>query len=156
MRATQLGVISAILAAIVGCGYSNTGPETDYVVITQSGTTPVNALAGSSVSVAFLVLHGPAGAITTPKSGAAVTFTVVPGGGPVDGSTSTPGGPGADGIATASGGRGGSAGLQVLGGSISSSRAVDVSTPAIQPAPPRLITAPVPPATPRRKDANVR
>ncbi|PYP40406.1 MAG: hypothetical protein DMD43_08615 [Gemmatimonadetes bacterium] len=132
MRKTQLGVISAILAAIVGCGYSNTGPEADYVVLLQSGTTPVNALAGSSVSVAFLVVHGPAGAITTPKSGVAVTFTVISGGGTVAGSTSTTAGTGADGIATESWRLGGSSGVQVLRGSISSTQAVDVSITAIQ------------------------
>ena len=131
MRATQLGVISAFLAAIVGCGTSSTGPDADYVVLSQSGTTPVNALAGSSVNVSFLVLHGPAGAITTPKSGAAVAFTVVSGGGTVNGSTSTIVGTGADGIATASWRLGGSAGVQVLRGAISS-QAVDVSITAIQ------------------------
>src|ERR1051325_8670959 len=132
MRATQMGVIPVFLAAIAACSTSSTGPDTDYVVITQSGTTPVNALAGSSVSVSFLALHGPAGAITTPKSGAAVTFTVVSGGGTVNGSTSTIVGTGADGIATGSRKLGGSAGVQVLRGAISSSQAVDVSITAIQ------------------------
>ena len=132
MSAKRLGLSLTTLAVALSltCKKSSTGPELDLEAISQSGTTPASAQASSTVAVAFLVLRGPSGAVTTPESGKAVTFTVVSGGGSVGGGTTTTVATGSNGIASANWQLGGSAGSNVLRGSINGSQSLDVTVTA--------------------------
>jgi hypothetical protein len=144
MHVKRSATLLVLFAA--ACGKSSTGPEPDLETIAQTGSTPASAEAGSTVVVSFLVLHGPAGSIATPRSGKAVTFTVVSGGGTVAGVTSTVVTTGPNGIASASWELGASAGPESLRGSINGNQAADVTITATVTTPPRLslLTPPSP------------
>ncbi len=133
------------LLPLLACGSSGTGPApVDLESLTQSGTLPTSAQVATDVTVAFKVLHGPSGNITTPESGKAVTFTVLTGGGSVGGAATTTVSTGADGIASATWHLGPAAGAETLRGSINGTQSVDVGTTATVPVLPRLtlLTAP--------------
>jgi pre-peptidase len=147
MRAKRSAALVLLLAA--ACGKSGTGPEPDLEAITQLGSTPASAPAGSTVAVSFLVRHGPSGAITAPKSGEVVTFTVVSGGGSVAGGTSTVVSTGADGVASVNWQLGTLAGTGTLRGSINGTQSVDVSVTATVTPPPSLSLLTPPSASPQ-------
>jgi pre-peptidase len=147
MRVERSAALLVLLAA--ACGKSGTGPEPDLETITQFGSAPASAPAGSTVTVSFLVLHGPAGAITTAKSGEVVTFTVVSGGGSVAGANTAVVATGANGVASANWTLGTLAGNGTLRGSINGSQSVDVSVTATVTTPPGLSLLTPPSASPQ-------
>jgi hypothetical protein len=130
MHAVRSAALLVLLATACG-GKTHTGPEPDLETIAVTGTPPASAEVGSTVTASFLVLHGPAGSVTTPKSGKAVTFTVVSGGGLVAGGASTVVTTGANGIATASWQLGAAAGTDVLRGSINGTQSADLTVTAV-------------------------
>src|ERR1041384_964647 len=90
------------LLPLLACGGSGTGPApADLETISQAGSLANSAQVATDVTVAFKVLHGPSGAVTTPKNGKPVTFTVLTGGGTVAGAATTTVNTGADGVASA-------------------------------------------------------
>ena len=147
MRVERLAALLVSLTA--ACGKSHTGPEADLETIAPNGSTPASAAAGSTVPVSFRVLHGPAGAVTTPRSGKAVTFTIVSGGGLVAGATSAVVTTGADGVATSSWQLGAAPGLETLRGSINGTQSADVSVTATITPPPRLTLSTAPSPSPQ-------
>ena len=141
--------VCALVVPLLACGSSGTGPPEDLESITQSGTLPTNAEAASSVPVAFKVLHGPAGNITTPESNKQVTIKVLTGGGTVDGKDITTVNTGADGIARATWSLGPQAGHQTLRGSINGSQSVDLAITAIVTQLPKLTLIAAPSGSPQ-------
>jgi len=142
--------VLAVLLPLLACGSSGTGPApADLETISQSGSLPASAQAASDVTVAFRVLHGPSGNITTPQSGKPVTITVLTGGGTVGGAATTTVSTGADGIASASWHLGPQAGPETLRGSINGTQSVDVGITAIIPAVPHLLLSNAPSGSPQ-------
>jgi len=137
------------LLPLLACGSSGTGPPEVLESIIQSGSLPANAEAASNVTVAFKVLQGPAGHITTPESNKQVIIRVLTGGGTVDGETITTVNTDADGIARATWGLGPQAGNQTLRGSINGSQSVDLAITAIVTVLPRLMLSTAPSGNPQ-------
>ena len=135
------------LLPLLACGGSGTGPAEVLESIIQSGSLPATAEAASNVPVAFKVLQGPAGHITTPESNKQVIIRVLTGGGTVDGETITTVNTDADGIARATWTLGPQAGNQTLRGSINGSQSVDLAITAIVTALPRVLLATPPSGT---------
>ncbi|HTL05297.1 MAG TPA: PPC domain-containing protein [Gemmatimonadales bacterium] len=130
MHAVRSTALLVLLATACG-GKTHTGPEPDLESIAVTGAPPASAEVASTVTASFLVLHGPAGAVTIPKSGEAVTLTVVSGGGLIAGGASTVVTTGANGIASASWQLGAAAGSDVLRGSINGSQSADLTVTAV-------------------------
>jgi hypothetical protein len=136
------------LLPLLACGGSGTGPApADLETISQSGSLANSAQVATDVTVAFKVLHGPSGAVTTPENGKSVTFTVLTGGGTVAGAATTTVNTGADGVASATWHLGPAAGVETLRGSINGTQSVDVGITAIVPALPKLLLATAPSGT---------
>ena len=142
--------LSVGIAGVVSCGgKSGTGPEPDLESLSLSGSVPATAEAGSTVTVAVVVRHGPAGSITTPKSGKPVTFTVVSGGGTVASGNTTVVNTGTDGIASVVWTLGATAGAQALRASINGTQAIDANVTGVVTASPRLTVATPPSDNPQ-------